>query len=699
MKNISAGKWDEKFKIFLKKYYWNEILQLANEYPDQRSLLVDFSDLEMFDRELADELLENPDDVIPSAKQALQQIDLPIDALLDDATVQFIKIPNKVPIRDIRSVHLLKFLAIEGMVRKATDVRPKVLIAAYKCLRCEHIVYIPQAGKKLFEPFECENETCGKKGPFEMLVRESTQIDAQRLQIQESPENLKGGTQPQSLDMDVEGALVGHATPGTRVIVNGTLRSILRITKEGKSPFYDIYLQANSIEYIDTEFSEIEITPEEEEEILKLSRDPQIYDHIVKSIAPSIYGYEDIKEALALQLFSGVPKHLPDGSRIRGDIHILLVGDPGIAKSQLLRYMVKLAPRGVFASGKSASSSGLTATAVKDDFGDGRWTLEAGALVMADMGIAAIDEMDKMRTEDKSSLHEAMEQQTISVAKAGILATLRSRCALLGAANPKYGRFDRYEGIAPQINMEPALMSRFDLIFVLMDIPDKERDLKIAEHIVKAHHAGEMSEQRLLIPGTMITKEDVDSEMQVVMPHINPEIMRKYIAYAKKNVVPVLEEDARKHLIDFYMNLRVKGEGKDAPVPVTARQLEALVRISEASARVRLSNVATLEDAKRTTKITLSCLKQVGIDPDTGAFDVDVLTSGTSKSQRTKIKIMKDIIRNVASRHSGGKAPLEEVYVEAEAEKIDREHAESLIDKMKRTGDLLMPDPTHVRII
>jgi replicative DNA helicase Mcm len=330
-------------------------------------------------------------------------------------------------------------------------------------MRCEHIINRPQIGTKFDEPKFCESETCGKSGPFKILLDLSTFIDSQKLQVQESPENLKGGTQPQSLDIDVDDDLAGHSTPGARAIINGVLRSNQRTTREGKSTTYDIVLQANSIEYIDTEFNELDISLEEEEEILKLSRDPEIYNNIIKSIAPSIYGYEDIKEALALQLFSGVPKNLPDGTRVRGDIHMLLVGDPGIAKSQMLRYMVKLAPRGVFASGKSASSSGLTAAAVKDDLGDGRWTLEAGALVMADMGIAAIDEMDKMHSDDRSALHEAMEQQTISVAKAGIIATLKSRCALLGAANPKYGRFDRYEGIAQQINMPPALLSRFDL--------------------------------------------------------------------------------------------------------------------------------------------------------------------------------------------------------------------------------------------
>ncbi|MFP4654726.1 MAG: minichromosome maintenance protein MCM [Methanohalobium sp.] len=700
---MTEEQWKERFGTFFRRYYWDEILHLANEYPVNRSLSVNFFDIENFDQELADELIVNPDEVIPAAEEVLrdgEELVLPVDKSLEDVHVRVTNNPNKIAIRNLRSKHLLRFVAVEGMIRKATEVRPKITNAAFYCMRCEHITYIPQTSQKFTEPHECENETCGRKGPFKTLVDKSTFVDAQKLQIQESPENLRGGEQPQSLDIDVDDDLAGIVTPGDRVIINGILRSHQRTLRDGKSPFYDLVLHANSIEYVNKEFEELEITPEDEEEILEWSNDPQIYEKVAKSISPSIYGYDSIKESLALQLFSGVTKELPDSSRVRGDIHILIVGDPGIAKSQMLRYMEKLAPRGVFTSGKSASSSGLTASAVRDELGDGRWTLEAGALVMADMGIAAVDELDKMSSDDKSSLHEAMEQQTVSVAKAGIIATLKSRCALLGAANPKYGRFDRYEGIATQINMPPALISRFDLIFVLLDVPDDNKDRMIANHILKAHYAGEMMEQRSNNPVSEISQQQIDSQMDVITPPIDAEKLRKYVAYARRNVYPILEDDARNHLIEFYMNLRKMGEDKDAPVPVTARQLEALVRLAEASARVRLSNVATLDDAKRTTNLVYSCLKQVGVDPDTGAFDVDVIETGTSKSQRDKIKVLRDIIQSLADEHSDRKgAPVDEVYTRAEEEQIDREHAEELITRMRRQGDLLSPDKDHIRLV
>jgi len=229
----------------------------------------------------------------------------------------------------------------------------------------------------------------------------------------------------------------------------------------------------------------MDITGEDKEEIVRLSSSEGIYEKMVASIAPSIYGYDQEKLSMILQLFSGVTKQLPDGSRIRGDLHMLLIGDPGTGKSQMLAYIENIAPRAVYTSGKGSSSAGLTAAAVRDDFGDGQqWSLEAGALVLADRGIAAIDELDKMRPEDRSAMHEALEQQKISVSKAGINATLKSRCSLLGAANPKYGRFDQYEPISEQIDLEPALISRFDLIFTVTDTPTRKRPQPCRTH----HH-------------------------------------------------------------------------------------------------------------------------------------------------------------------------------------------------------------------
>ena len=353
--------------------------------------------------------------------------------------------------------------------------------------------------------------------------------------MQESPEGLRGGEQPQTLDIDVTDDLSGMVAPGDRVVINGILRSMQRVVKGEKHTVFDIFLECNSIEIAEKEFEEVEIDEKAEDEIKKLSCDPMIYRMVTHSIAPTIYGNEDVKEAITLQLFGGIAKEMPDGTHLRGDIHVLLIGDPGIAKSQLLRYVVKCSPRAIYTSGQSSTSAGLTATAVKDEFGEGRWTLEAGALVLADMGIAAVDEMDKMQKEDRSALHEAMEQQSISVAKAGITATLKSRCALLGAANPKYGRFDMYGDIADQINMPPSLLSRFDLIFIMTDQPEQKRDLAIAEHILKAHGVGELIAQHKKTPIPGVTQEFIDQQTQAghagYRSRIFPEVCRVLQAY------------------------------------------------------------------------------------------------------------------------------------------------------------------------
>ncbi len=1223
---------------FFKRYYWESILDLANHYPEKRSMFIQFSDIARYDMELANELLEHPDTALAHANETLVRIDLPADVEFTNTHVRIIKLPERVQIRELRSVHINKFIAVSGLIRKATEVRPKIINAAFRCQRCEHVTIVHQSEGKFIEPFECEDEMCGRKGPFKLVHEESEFVDAQKLRVQESPDDLRGGEQPQTLDVDVDDDLAGIVAPGDRVVVTGILRSYQRSTQQGKSTFFDLVLDGVSIEIEDKEFEDIEISKEEIEEIIDLGKDPQVYSKVIHSIAPSIYGYEEVKEAMALQLFSGMPKSLPDGTRIRGDIHILLVGDPGVAKSQLLRYGVRLAPRGIYTSGKSSTSAGLTATAVKDEFGEGRWTLEAGALVLADMGLACVDELDKMESDDRSSMHEAMEQQsyhpkteimfsngekieigkfvdelissnredviygndceilnlsgnekfkilttdfnnihptvldrvsrhkapenfikitysngrsitvtpehpiyilnegeikeiradsvkkcmlapaverypieenevsllrakihpqtkkvvsfpakidnnlarllgyivseghfsqsfknrsaeimiantdeeiindvckivkvlfdiepyvqvriesnsrtatkdlfnvrcislplceffksnflevlpksdekripkcifhaseenriqfllgafrgdgfcdserfgyvtnsinlardysdlllslgmysyitqsttyfsnrdgelktaykvvisgsesaeafyeligrhdkrnnkinqlvqrsknrfsdndkipweicasikkllkdyrlddgrfcysidmktrmhrkialkyldkveeyisnldeistigdareirkkykipiseiasrikksrsmvtyiertrsiknyttllesvrqlakeklenteilikklkaliaseirfieikdietlnnenvewvydvtvepdhtfiseglvlhnTISIAKAGIMATLKSRCALLGAANPKFGRFDRYEPIAKQINMPPALMSRFDLIFILTDEPSVSRDTAIAEHILKAHYAGQLSIRRDNVINSGITLDEITSAMEIIQPVIQSGMLRKYIAYTKRNIFPIIQDDARKQLIDFYLGLRKQGEDPNSPVPVTARQLEALIRLAEASARVRLSNTITKEDTGRVIRIVMASLKQVMTDPETGRLDADIINVGMGKSQRDRIKVLKEIIRRLEGEYKSA-VPLGDIISKAEESGIKKDTVEDMIQKLKTVGEVIEVTSERFKVV
>ncbi len=689
-----VAKWEE----FLRSRYWDDLLELADSYPDERSLVVKFPDLDRYDPEFAEELLESPDKIMEAARAAMLELDLPMDVYLDRAHVRLVELPRHFKTRELRADHIGKLLAIDGLVRTATEVRPKIVSAAFQCQRCGFTFFREQTGTKFEDQnLKCQNQACDRGGPFKLLLAESKFVDAQKIRVQESPEELRGGEQPQTLDVELEDDLAGRIFPGDRVIVNGILKSYQRSNpQQGKSTYFDLFHKGVSVEMKEQEFEEIEISPDDEKLILEMSRDPEIYEKVKRSIAPSIFGYDDVKEALALQLVSGFEKRLPDGARIRGDIHILLVGDPGIAKSQLLLYMTKISPRGIYTSGKSSTSAGLTATAVKDELGDGRWTIEAGALVLADKGIAAVDEMDKMENEDKSALHEAMEQQTISVAKAGVMASLKSRCSLLAAANPKLGRFDKYEPIAPQINLTPALMSRFDLIFVLTDDPDTKRDSAIAEHILKSNFAGELSTQVSWNPE--ISQEDVERALIVIKPEIEPEQLRKYVAYARKKIFPTLTDEAKDYFLKYYVGLRTQGQDSNKPVPVTARQLEALIRLGEASARLRLSDKVTLEDAQRVVKILESCLRKVGVDPETGFLDADIIATGMAKTTRDKTKTIIDIIKDILKDNPSG-AQMDIVLDEAEAQGIARNKAEEIIARLRRDGQIFEQKSGSMKLV
>ena len=691
-----TGDWSR----LLKSRYKKELGEISREYPHKRSLYIDYREIERFGKAgiaMADELLENPGKVLEDVGEAIksgQLVRTKDGKEPKGINIRFTNLPKKIAIRNIRSDDINTFVSAEGILRKTTEVRPRVVEAVFKC-PAGHFTVRKQKYGKFIEPDGCATDGCTFK-KLELLPKRSKFVDSQKLRIQESPEGLRGGEQPQTLDIDVTDDLSGKVSPGDRVIINGILRSMQRVVKGEKSTVFDIFLECNSIEIAEKEFEEVEIDENAENEIITLSKDPMIYRMITHSVAPTIYGSEDVKQAIVLQLFGGIAKEMPDGSRLRGDIHVLLIGDPGIAKSQLLRYVVKLSPRAIYTSGQSSTSAGLTAAAVKDEFGEGRWTLEAGALVLADMGVAAVDEMDKMQKEDRSALHEAMEQQTISVAKAGITATLKSRCALLGAANPKYGRFDMFGDIADQINMPPSLLSRFDLIFIMTDQPEQKRDLAIAEHILKTHSVGELIAQHKKTPIPGVTQDYILQQLKPVMPDIDPALFRKYIAYAKRSCFPMLSIEAKEALIGYYLRLRGLAEPNKA-VPVTARQLEALVRLAEASARIRLSNTIEIADAERVIHIVDACLRQVAYDAKTGTFDIDKVTTGISKEKRDIVRVIKDAIRDIGGE--GKRAGIEQVVDAVTSKGFGRDKVRDGIDMLLRNGEAMEPKQGIIQLI
>lgn len=1222
VKLVDAQEQIEKFQEFIELNYQKSLQNLIRK--GKKSLVIDFSELAKHDPELSEQLLEDPENTIKAAELAIEQFDLK-----EKIKIRLKNLPEsqKVDISDIRAKDIYKFIFFEGIVRQSSDIRPQVISAKFECPSCGTVINIIQVDKKFKEPSRC---SCGRKGHFRLLHKEL--VDGQRLVVEEAAEDLDGGAQPKRLSVFLKEDLVEpkmekKTTPGTKVRVSGIITEVARpLQSGGVSTVFDLVMNANYIEPIQEDFSDIEINPEDEEEITKLSKEPKIFDKLSRSIAPSIMGHKKIKEALLLQLMGGVRKQKADGTIVRGDMHILLVGDPGAGKSALLTFIAKSAPKARYIAGKGASSAGLcvapdsliltnpgkiykikslvegklknnskhfredvlqaknpqtdkkiftldknlkikptkisqfwkiktpqrmikittqsgknltttlntkiytisngnprwriaeffkigdyvatsrklefenknkqlvmpllksnptiygikkhveniirilcskyrmnkrelakhlginenkfyhhwinekargnislkdlrrlankanysfekiakdakafslykghkiklpiyinkdllyfagliagdgdlcnsgssvsirlsnaleeiqnkfislsknlfdaktnissrktskrtesrrfssklvfeilnslgipaspkshrinmsnillnlpndhlanflrgyfdtdggpvdrknkgssliecsttskifakklqlvllrfnihsklltkkprpnkkvaskrkkyilkimgkenllnfkeninfdiiykkqklariinrikipisnvdiipeiqhllkelrdennltsremlgyktsnyfserfnisknnlrkilsrlknknlrgihrlqllansdifwekitnvemigsnydyiydltvekshnflvngfvvhnTASVVKDEFLKG-WALEAGAMVLANKGICVLDEMDKMTEEDTSALHEAMEQQTITIAKANIQATLRAQTTVLAAANPKFGRFDSYKPLAEQINMPPALINRFDLIFPIQDLPDKVKDSKIAQHILEQH-----------------------KEPTGVKPEIPVETLRKYIAYVKQRINPVLTEQAMQEIKNFYVGLRnleqtTSDTSRPVPtIPITPRQLEALIRLAEGSARIRLSKKITKLDAKRAIALLKYCLSKVGIDPETGQIDIDVMQAGMPSSKRNKIAEILNIIDS-AEKKGQKTIPIEDLMSEAEERQIERRQAEEIIEKLKREGELFEP--------
>ena len=667
----------EKFKEFLETSYINEINKAVKK--GDKSIVIDFMDLAKYDVELSEQFLNEPYEALRNAELSIDQLELPEKKTFN---IRFTNLPisQKKHIREVRSIDLFSMITIEGIVRQASDVRPQAISAKFECPTCGNLLSILQIDQAFKEPTRC---SCGRKGHFKLLKKEM--LDAQRIVLEESPDTLDGGSQPKRLQIFLQDDLVEprmeqKTTPGTRVRVIGILKEVPIILKSGApSRMFDLALEAINIEPVQETFEDIDISESDLEEIKELAKDKDALNKLTNSIAPSIYGYKEIKMSLLLQLFGGTRKVMSDGMIRRGDIHILLVGDPGAGKSQLLQFIGKSAPKARFVSGKGASGAGLTAAVVKDEFLKG-WSLEAGAMVLANKGICAIDELDKMSHEDRSALHEALEQQTITISKANIQATLRCETTVLAAANPKLSRFDPYTPLPSQIDLPPSLINRFDLIFPIRDLPNKDTDEKIAGHILKFFRGD---------------TEEIDQKV------IKVDFMKKYIAYAKKNILPVMSDAAADEIKEFYVGLRNSpqgGESEQRAIPISARQLEAIVRLSEASAKLRLSNKVTRGDAQLAIRLTKYCLTQIGLDQETGQIDIDRFSTSMPSSQRNKIVIVKEIINKLGAE-KGKSIELAEIISEATEKGVQENQIDEIIEKLKRSGDIFEPKRGYIQKI
>jgi replicative DNA helicase Mcm len=659
----------QRFQEFFKKEkYRQRIAQLA--INGRNSLTIDFEEFYGFDQALAELLLKKPEEYLQHAgKGAYEQLrieDVEYAERVEKLIVRVVKLLGKEQLRKLGAKQMSKLVMVEGIVVRATPVRPMVQIAAFKCKRCGTNNMVEQTGQFLKAPAICMSPDCGRDGPFEFTQEESTFIDSQDLRLQEKPEDLPPGQLPRTLAVKLIGdEIVDLARPGDHVSLVGVVRAFApSLMGMGKLRTFILQLDANSVEVLGKEPETSPPTPEEEAKMIELAKDPEVHKKIMNSIAPSIFGNEHLKEAVMYLLFGGVSRTLPDMT-VRGEMNALIIGDPGTAKSQMLQYVSRLAPRGLYTSGRGTTAAGLTAAVVREK--GGSMSLEAGALVLADKGIACIDEMDKMRPEDRVAIHEAMEQHTVSVAKGGIVATLNARTAVLAAANPSLGRYEPNRTVAENISLPVTILSRFDLIFVLRDVPNKEYDTKMSRHLLQIHQRG---------------RSPVEAPVEL-------ELLRKYVSYAK-GVKPELTEEALNKLSDFYLAMRNASETEGSPVAITARQLESLVRISEARARVALRKDVTAQDADAAISIMKRSLEEVGIDMSSYKVDIDIIMTGRPKSIRDRLSIVLSTLMDMEK--ITGIVEKDALVSELETKhKIPRGEVERMLSQLLREGTIYEP--------
>ena len=624
----------ERLTDFLRDYYREEIAQLVQRYPrDQKSLYVDYDDVFQFDPDVADDLREEPEEILDYFDEALWRFDLPVDVSLGQAQVRVYNLPED-QLLDVAEVRRYEnighLLDVRGQVQKVSDVKPRVVTAAWECQRCGTLTRLPQHGDELQDPHECQG--CERQGPFRLNSSQSEWTNHQYARLQQPPERTQGG-EGQQVDVHLEDDLIQAFEAGDRVTLTGILD--IEDASSDDARDFDTNLDGRAVIREESDYDDIDVDAHLEEiQAIANGEEGDPYELLVDSINPEHRGDEDVKLALALQMFGGWSR----GSN-RGESHVLLMGDPGCGKSTFLQAIDRLAPRSTYASGKGATAAGLTAAAVADDFGDTEWSLEAGALVLANGGVACIDEIDKVPEDAVSALHDTLESRKVRVHKAGINAMLEAKTALVAAGNPRDGRFDSYQPKAQQLDLSPTLMSRFDLMLMVSDAPDADEDRDVVEHMMRSRRAAAKQE---------LGEDLTEDERRSIEPAIPRDVLRAYIAYAKEEVTPYIREsaaEAQEYLKDEFLKLRLaNAEDEDNPVPVTFRKEEAIERLAEASARVRLSDEVTKADVDRALRLVRKSMRQVGIDPETGEMDADIVETGQSKSQRERRKHVKAIV-------------------------------------------------------
>lgn len=639
----------------------NEMRELgtSNLNLDARNLLA-FKQTE----ELYHQLLNYPQEVISIMDQTIKDcmvslvVDNQLENQLDEIESKFYKVrPYNVEtqkgMRELNPNDIDKLISLKGLVLRATPVIPDMKVAFFKCNVCDHTMAVEIDRGVIQEPARCERVDCNEANSMSLIHNRCSFADKQVIKLQETPDLVPDGQTPHSVSLCVYDELVDSCRAGDRIEITGTFRSIpikansrQRVLKSLYKTYVDVVhvkkvsnmrigidtstieqeLMQNKIDNSDVE----EVRPISDAEIAKIhevAKRTDLYDLLARSIAPSIFELDDVKKGILLQLFGGTNKTFKKGGRYRGDINILLCGDPSTSKSQILQYVHKIAPRGVYTSGKGSSAVGLTAYVTRD-VDTKQLVLESGALVLSDGGICCIDEFDKMSDSTRSVLHEVMEQQTITVAKAGIITTLNARSSILASANPIGSRYNPNLPVTENIDLPPPLLSRFDLVYLILDKVDESTDRELAQHLTSLYLE--------------------DKPAHVANDDVLPiEFLTMYINYVKQNIHPLVTEQAKNELVRAYVAMRKMGDDSrsdEKRITATTRQLESMIRLSEAHAKMRLSQTVDLEDVQEAVHLTKSAIKDYATDPKTGKIDMNLVQTGKSVIQR---KLQEDLAREM----------------------------------------------------
>ena len=691
--SLTKSALSDKVKEFLTQFkdatgsfsYVEQIDQMMSKHS--KYIVVDYNDLVLFPI-IESHFNKDPDQILDAFSRAIKEIlkeRFPdyAEKIKHDIRARIANFPVQRSLRQINSEIITKMTSVSGMVVRSSEVKPLAKEVTYKCLDKHISKFTLLDGMSLNASVKCQTPNC-KHTSLAIIPEASRFIDFQILRLQELPEDLPPGQLPHYVNVSIKQDLVDYARPGDRIVLTGIVRieqeRISGVSKS-ESALYRLRMDGNNVEFIggkgiksSRRTEREEISPDEEKIVKSLAKNPDIYDRLIASFAPHIKGHALFKEAILLLIVGSTQRVLTDGTKIRGDINIFLVGDPGTAKSEMLKFCARIAPRGLYTSGRGSTAAGLTAAVVRD--ASGIFMLEAGAVVLGDQGLVCIDEFDKMRPEDRSALHEVMEQQSASIAKGGIVATLNARTSILAAANPMFGKYDIFKNIYENVNLPIPLLTRFDLVFIVRDIPSQEKDRNIAQHIISQHGFSGTDTTSLI---------DID-------------ILTKYLSYAKRGE-PALTKEAENLIMEFYLKMRnISGDDKENMITITPRQLEGLIRLATARARLLLKNKVEGEDADRAIYLFNEMLKNSGTDVNTGKVDIGVL-QGRPKSEVSKLQMFMEILRTLEGEPKSSVPEQGFVDELVKSDKFSEEEARNYIRRMIRDASIYESKPGHYNTV